>query len=441
MKYLAILKDSLREAIDTKVFFVMIGLSAVLTLLTATLTFQPEPGEELMKAMALPLFGDLADLNPERLMQMARDPGAHLYEVKGAEPLDGAPEGPSSPYVVSLVAHCQSPEEAEKLKKSPGPSEQLIRDKFGRLDEMRIVNVTETRLANPGDPFVPRTPAANEVYFRVNVQPTPVARRLWPNKPSLFFGAVPLSFLGKVPLGFQLYFLEDKIVGGLGAWAAILVSIVLTSFFIPNMLRKGTVDLLLVKPIHRTTLLLYKYLGGLIFIFLNTAVVVLGIWLALGWRSGIWAPSFLLMVFVISFFFAILYAVSTLFGVLTRSAIVAILMSCAVWFFLFLVGALYQVGEGIHQEEERDNAPVAERTSENLFFTGVRAVHFVLPRTQDLDHLSSHLLIRDLLTDNQIKAQKIDKGRISWGESLTVSGVFIALMLGLACWRFSTKDY
>ena len=35
MKYLAILKDSLREAIDTKVFYVMVGLSLVVILFTA----------------------------------------------------------------------------------------------------------------------------------------------------------------------------------------------------------------------------------------------------------------------------------------------------------------------------------------------------------------------------------------------------------------------
>ena len=53
----------------------------------------------------------------------------------------------------------------------------------------------------------------------------------------------------------------------------------------------------------------------------------------------------------------------------------------------------------------------------------------------------SQLLIRDLLTANQVESQKIDKTRISWGESLTVNAVFIGLMLGLACLRFATKDY
>ena len=37
----------------------------------------------------------------------------------------------------------------------------------------------------------------------------------------------------------------------IGAWVALLTGVIITSFFVPNMLRKGTVDLLLVKPIQR----------------------------------------------------------------------------------------------------------------------------------------------------------------------------------------------
>jgi ABC-type transport system involved in multi-copper enzyme maturation permease subunit len=48
------------------------------------------------------------------------------------------------------------------------------------------------------------------------------------------------------------------------------------------MLRKGTVDLLLVKPMSRITLLLFKFIGGLTFIFLTTAFIVSGLWLVLG---------------------------------------------------------------------------------------------------------------------------------------------------------------
>ena len=68
-------------------------------------------------------------------------------------------------------------------------------------------------------------------------------------------------------------------------------------------------------------------------------------------------------------------------------------------------------------------------------------MHFVLPRTRDLDYLTSQLLIRDLLTANQVKARKLDETRISWGESLTVSGLFIGIMLSLSCLRFALKDF
>src|SRR5262245_46377457 len=45
MKYLAILKDSLREAIDTKVFFVMMGLSCVVIAIVACLGYEPVPAD------------------------------------------------------------------------------------------------------------------------------------------------------------------------------------------------------------------------------------------------------------------------------------------------------------------------------------------------------------------------------------------------------------
>src|SRR5262249_55174985 len=152
-----------------------------------------------------------------------------------------------------------------------------------------------------------------------------------------------------------------------------------------------------------------------------------------------------LTVLVISAFFAILYSVSTLFAVLTRSPVAAILLTCFVWFLLYIVGALYQFGEALRQQEERqavnaqraDQKPIPEEPpdaagkdekgkkgrrdpeeidvpfrSDNWFFNTVRAVHFVLPRTSDLDHLMGTLLISDLLTANQVKAQKIDATRI-----------------------------
>jgi len=487
MKFLAMLKDSLREAIDTKVFYVMVGLSVLITLLAFTLSFKPRSGEEFFSnpMTNLMLSGvltvdDPEDLGLDQLMARAQMPGFRAYRVLGAQPANGAPAGLDSPYQVTLGVFSPRTADAEQLREDPSPVVTRIKERFGKIDKLSILTVTDVRVAPSGDQFIPKTPYPNELFFQADVTPTPEARRLWPHDPSLFFGAFPLDFggLGNAPLGLQLYIIEDLIINGIGAWVAILISIIITAFFIPNMLRKGTVDLLLVKPVHRTTLLLYKYVGGLTFIFLNTTIAVVGVWVALGLRSGIWAPSFLLTIFIITAFFAILYGVSTLFGVLTRSPIVAILLTAGVWFVLFIIGQLFAYGEVLRQQEERKQiearkgqtdpdlaqidapgdpttdkdgdkekrrrqreAPELPGNSNNWFFKSVRAVHFVLPRTKDLDMLTSQLLMRDLLTGNQLRARRADDMHISWGESLTVSGVFLALMLGLSCLRFATRDY
>src|SRR5262249_20321287 len=187
------------------------------------------------------------------------------------------------------------------------------------------------------------------------------------------------------PLGFQLHFIESGLVIGLGGWVAILVSVIITAFFIPNMLRKGTIDPLLVKPIRRWELLLYKYVGGLTFIFLNTAIAIGGGWVALGLRSGIWAVGFLAPVLLPISFFFIFYSVATLFGVLTQSPIAAILLTCGIWFVLFVVGIGYQFVEVRRiREEKLARKEKREPREEAWFPNAVRAVHFVLPRTSDL---------------------------------------------------------
>ena len=55
--------------------------------------------------------------------------------------------------------------------------------------------------------------------------------------------------LFRFSLGYMVYWIENRLINGFGAWIGILLGVIVTSFFIPNMLRKGTVDMLIVKPI------------------------------------------------------------------------------------------------------------------------------------------------------------------------------------------------
>src|SRR5437660_489861 len=112
MKYLAILKDSFREAIDTKVFYVMVGMSLLLTFLAMMLSFKPEPGDNIMKFLAVPVgVDDVQDLRPEQMIHLAMSGDLRKYEVVACEPADGAPEGPASLHRVTLVAHCKTANE------------------------------------------------------------------------------------------------------------------------------------------------------------------------------------------------------------------------------------------------------------------------------------------------------------------------------------------
>src|SRR5262249_22639829 len=192
------------------------------------------------------------------------------------------------------------------------------------------------------------------------------------------------------------------------------------------------------KPIHRPVLLVYKYIGGLTFMFLNSLVAIGGVWLVLGLRSGVWAPGFFMTIFTLTFFFAILYSISTLLGVVTRSPIVAILVTLFLWFGLFLVGQIYSFLTLVNKE------PAMKSLKDDIpgwVFTAGEVVHFVLPRTSDLNVLNAHM-VGTVLTDYERR----EKGffilpDVSWAESIGVSLAFIAVMLGLACWRFSVKDY
>jgi len=161
--------------------------------------------------------------------------------------------------------------------------------------------------------------------------------------------------------------------------------------------------------------------------------LVLAIWLVVGLRTGIWTVGFLASVLVLTFFFVVLYTVSALVGMGTRSPIVAIVVTCLVWFMLWLVATLY-----VQIDSSRKTRDWPEWA-----YPTIDALHYTLPRTKDLDLLMTEVLSRELLPTDEAKremgATKLPK--ITWAESLTISGVFVTALLSLASWRFYRRDY
>lgn len=483
MKFLAILRDSVREALDAKVIYVLFVLSALVILIAFSLSFTPESGEDGVRKVlgqfegGASRFGQRAPLSytAENFTQL--NPGARVWDGEyrytlvvtqsrrrgeGDEDKDKEKDkeakkeakDDSEPSIFKMIVLFQAlmntaeqdlndedREARNRLREivvsggkdkdkgarrfakeiervSPGQMERFIRNELGAKGALEVTSI-KLEMDTP-----------REHRFAVECKAREGTFRTWPHATSLLFGALPLGDRG---VGNFVYLIEDTVVGGWGAALCMLLGSIITAFFIPNMLRKGTIDLLLAKPIHRTSLLLFKFVGGLSFVFINLVVLIVGVWLALGLRSGLWSMGFLMTIFILTFQFAIFYALATLLGVVTRSPIVCILLSCLAWLVLWGVGIGAMILKPL---SEFDVVPA-------WTYKTVNTARMVLPRYRDLDTLNSQLLAHDLL-DKESPGRKASDQAASttgWGEAISITLGHIAFLLALACWRFSVKDY
>jgi hypothetical protein len=433
VKYLSILKDSLREALDSKVLYVTFGLSAILLFVLASTSFRQVTVKDEVEWICT-LFNFSHD------MEARAQPGSTAlhWDVTSFEQLDQATEPWRGQYRFTLTLTVPPGKETDANQKAD------VVEGVTTLELWRMKAKALKREKGEG---------GREIQLNFITTGSYVDRPDdWPYEPAVLFGAFPIP-LFRAPLTYSVYWVENILVNTIGAWIIVLLGVIVTASFVPNMLRKGTVDLILAKPVTRPGLLFFKYLGGLTFLFLNAAVVIGGVWLILGLRTGIWTWSFPVTVLILTFFFAVLYVVSTLFAILTRSTIVCILMSLLVWGVLFGIGLAYDLyhpgqgpgplvqfgGEMQPKSRRPDPSPAAE--SSGVAHT-IDFLHAILPRTRDLGAISTQLISQELLSEAERRQRGFEMARkVSWMESIGVSAAFIALMLGLSCWLFSRKDY
>lgn len=522
MKYLAILRDSLRETIDSKVFFVTIAISVLAILILATLSFEPNPPDQALQTITSRFSDGAQEVDLPVVGRVKATPSLTRYSVEDiksppdtARPWEGEyqfviesrdliPTG-SRIAVLSHVIEGEEQKEkqhptgkktraqqlqedlqtearliSEREKKKGGEGfevqgriqEQLlaylqkrledetrslrpsdlaafIKDQLENQGNWRVVSVTPIEL--PADQRIiklkVRTPVQDgeETRWKVEDKEGEVSKfavvvasnagtyRVWPHKATLFFGAIPLG--SSTRPGELVYKIAHYLVGIAGAPAIMLLACIITAFFIPNMLNKGTIDLLLAKPIGRVSLLSYKYIGGLTFMFINTAVLIVGLWIVLGIRTGVWELPFLYMIFILTFEFAMFYACSTLAAVLTRSPIVCILVCVMMWGLLMAVGWLYWFNAAYFQA-----SPRAEKAWYN---TTIEVSHAILPHYLDLDWLGDKEIEESSKSLSAIESEKLafKNEMIRWPESIVVTALYILGFLGLACWRFAVRDY
>jgi hypothetical protein len=162
----------------------------------------------------------------------------------------------------------------------------------------------------------------------------------------------PLPFEPKqLPLlvNFALAALTTFLAGILGVFIAILV----TAPMVPQTFEPGAIDLLLSKPVSRSLLFLTKFFGASTFILLNSVYLIGGMWLIAGLRFDIWSGRLLLCIPVFLFLFVIYYSVSALTGVIWRNAIVSVCCTILFWGLCFAVGTAKNVAENTFLDPTR----------------------------------------------------------------------------------------
>lgn len=227
-------------------------------------------------------------------------------------------------------------------------------------------------------------------------------------------------------------------------WAATILALIATTTIFPDFIARGAIDLVLAKPISRLRLFLYKYFFGLLFMVLEVTVLSIGAVLTMGLRLDDWAWEVLLAIPVVTLFFSYLYAVNVFLGVVTRSALAALLGTIVFWAMLFALALTVGIIDmnripaemGIEQARQRVTAlearitenPEAEDRLAQLLETSreelvaqeaaiaplarwrdrIQSIRSVLPKTSE----TIELLDRALRRDSDINFGDIMQGNV-----------------------------
>lgn len=471
-QFVAILKDSFREAVDGFVIYAMLGLSALVILVVGSASFTPAEPDKAFDAIVQKFVIHFPNKGKSRVTTVANDNkfAARAVSAEGAgyrlrltvaarsgtvtnnahDPAGGDSfrravaawaKEPGNTVKAADLARAFGGEKGAKAAENM-PDIELSLEQKATPEEQRAVTdadmaeflAAQFRMHADMRATATRAPGVAEPEYAFDVTVAGgAAVRGWPHTMKLFFGTVTVT--ESATLGQVLWIVEDQIINGLGGAIALLIGVIITAFFVPNMLRKGSIDLMLSKPIGRTQLLVYKYIGGLTFVFLVTAFTVGGVWQVLALRSGYWDPGFLVVIPILTFTFAIVYAVSTLVAVLTRSPTAAMVLSIGFMLFLYIVGQVKTLFDVFR------NSPRPQRVPD-LAYALVDALNNCLPRYKDLDKLTSKMIADGTLTDAERHGLGMSAIQYaSWPATFGVSLAFIVLVLGVACWRFRTRDH
>ena len=135
-------------------------------------------------------------------------------------------------------------------------------------------------------------------------------------------------------------------IGTFGLFMALMA----TSTLFPLMLQKGSVDLLLCRPIPRWRLITARFVGGASLMAFNAAYLFLGVWTVLGLKSSVWNHGFLASTLLAIFAFMVLFSMVMIVSVTTESGPAGLLAAATILMFSPVLAAHEQITPAFSSE-------------------------------------------------------------------------------------------
>ncbi len=352
--FFAIIKDSFRAAMASRVLYVMLGLITLILLVLAPLHtresiewkissrqhFPEEVGLALKlhkgnqadadKALKR-IWDGLTEKTRQTIVKVATAPNPNDPSLLSAPAGDGNPfplimqlENGMENDLNALVTGDNLYEQDLWGKRITDEAKELAETEPGKLTRIQQRRLNRLLISQPLAPEL-NAPGASalEVWYGPG----------WEWGTTTFVNRQ--QFNSWFSAGVSQFF--DKFVMSIGLFIAILV----TSNLIPEMFEPGSLNLLLSKPVPRWLLLLGKFVGGCAFIALCAAYLFLGSWLWMGLAAGHWDQGLLWSIPLYIIVFAIYFSVSMLVGIQFRSAIVSVILTVVFWGACFATGSTW----------------------------------------------------------------------------------------------------
>ncbi len=346
--YLAVIHDSFRAALHSRVLYIMLGLIGLALIALAPLHLRQQTDWELNRRQHF--------VNPPRLAKRLIDEGqtgkrsavAHVWNQLSTDVRQQLEKAAVAPEEVEDPDDPGPPGRAPVYGKLAGELNVLMSDR-GFYDEEAFAGkrLTEEAVALR-DKGVDTLSDLELKRFNRLLLSTALRRDIAPPRQTrlnFYYGPWRWKWLETgvsqaqlaSSVSASLIWIFDNIVMSIGIFIAILV----TASVIPEMLEPGSLNLLLSKPVHRWGLLIAKFVGGCAFILVCAVVFFGGIWLWLGIQLGMWESVILYSIPIYLVVFAMYYAVSVLAGIWFRSPILCITFAVLFWAICFAIGMGY----------------------------------------------------------------------------------------------------